>query len=223
MGTKKLDPRRPQVVKVSQIASQFYCEYKVHLEWVRPEQKIVTQAMKQGSAVHQHFEDQAVRLSAVDIEKRLEKGDLLTQAELAMEGEIEGVRLVGKADAVVYDQNRAFLIVEYKTSKRAQIFDDQRAQLGLYGLLLEQKGLDVSQLWLALVFTHPDSGQANRFKEPLEQRERVVAEIMKTRDGLANRGDTKMSLTVCGENRDVSIQSNCIAGVDSAQISLLAQ
>ena len=136
-------------IGVAALASQFYCEYKVENEFALGE--VPTEAKAKGTELHDELMPQ-VEITVKEFAKLVgEKKP--SYAVLGVWGEVEGLRLVGMPDHIVWSEGKPLWLVELKTTKGDPnpLWEDQEAQVRIYGLLLESMGFDCSKLRLALV------------------------------------------------------------------------
>jgi hypothetical protein len=136
-------------VGVSTLAGQFYCEYKVENEFALGE--IQTEAKQTGTELHDELIP-GIEIEAKDFAK-LVSGKKPSYAVLRVWGAVEGLRLVGMPDHIVWSAGRPLWLVELKTTKGdpMPLWEDQATQVRVYGLLLDSMGFDCSKLRLALV------------------------------------------------------------------------
>ncbi len=75
-------------------------------------------------------------------------------ASFPLSADFQGLKLVGVPDAVVFEESVPKYVLELKTTAKGdtrRIFDSQKAQALIYGLLLESIGFDCSCLNLVIV------------------------------------------------------------------------
>jgi PD-(D/E)XK nuclease superfamily len=136
-------------VAVSDIAEQFYCEYKVENEFAFGE--VPTEAKETGTELHDELIPQ-VSITKEQFVKLVERKEP-SFAVLRVWGNVGGLRIVGIPDHIVWAEGRPLWLVELKTTKGdpGSLWPDQESQIRIYGLLLELMGFDCSRLGLALV------------------------------------------------------------------------
>lgn len=136
-------------VAVSNIAAQYYCEYKTENEFALGE--IPTEAKDTGTALH----DELMPFEKVSAKQFVElvgrKGP--SYAVLGVWGEVGGLKVIGTPDHIVWERGRPLWLVELKTTRGdpTPLWEDQEIQTRIYGLLLDRMGLDCSKLRLAVV------------------------------------------------------------------------
>lgn len=138
-----------KAVSASSIGTQFFCEMKVEQGFVHGE--IETEEKTQGDVLHEELlamEPTTQKKLLDDIEKRK-----LVVASFPLAAEAEGLVLIGVPDAVIFQKGRPTHIIELKTTRgnASILYDGQRAQTVIYGLLLDQVGFDCGDLKLVVV------------------------------------------------------------------------
>jgi hypothetical protein len=122
---------------------------KVHLSY--QEGDIPTQEKEEGTALHSEL----LAMQKTTMERIITniKSGRLYGASFPLVAQITDVVVGGIPDLVVFEAARPKFIVELKTtSGRTDIvYDDQKAQASIYGLLLEQIGFDCTELKLVVV------------------------------------------------------------------------
>jgi PD-(D/E)XK nuclease superfamily len=136
-------------VGVSTLAAQFYCEYKVENEFAHGE--IPTEAKEKGTELHDELMPQ-VKIAPEEFAE-LVSAKKPSYGVLGVWGTVEGLRLVGMPDHIVWSEGRPLWLVELKTTKGdpGPLWEDQENQARVYGLLLDSMGFDCSKLRLAVV------------------------------------------------------------------------
>ena len=136
-------------VAVSSIAEQYYCEYKLENEFALGE--VPTEAKESGTALH----DELMPTERISKE---EFADLVGRKEpslavLGVWGPVDGLKVIGTPDHIIWSEGRPLWVVELKTTKGdpTPLWEDQENQVRIYGLLLERMGFDCSQMQLAVV------------------------------------------------------------------------
>ena len=136
-------------IAVSDIAGQFYCEYKVENEVAFGE--VPTDAKDIGTDLHDELipQEPITEKQFAELVSRKQP----SYAVLNVWGTVCGLRLVGTPDHIVWSEGRPLWLVELKTTKgdTSSLWPDQMNQIRVYGLLLELMGFDCSRLRLAVV------------------------------------------------------------------------
>ena len=139
-----------KAIPASSIAEQLYCEMKIEHEYVNGE--IETETKNEGTELHEKL----LAMEEATIEEII-KG-IGTQktfvASFPIAAKFQGLSLVGIPDAVVFEKSVPKYVLELKTTAKGdttRIYDSQKAQALIYGLLLESIGFDCSNLDLVIV------------------------------------------------------------------------
>lgn len=140
-------PRVAQLprVSVSTLSNQFYCEMQVHLarsHSLRTE----SAELAAGAAGHAAFEAEAEEISPDEITRAITAGEPLELVEMPLVAELNGVRLVGRADRIHLEGRSARLVLEFKFSGRRELFPSHIVQVEAYGRMLEANGFNTDRL-----------------------------------------------------------------------------
>lgn len=134
---------------VSDLTGQFYCEFKVENKYQLGE--IPTEAKEEGTSFH----DELIPQKPISREGfiKLVKQKKPTFAVLRVWGQLGDIQVIGMPDHIVWNDEKPRWLVELKTTSRepTTLWPDQRAQVIIYGALLEKMGFDCSDLQLAVV------------------------------------------------------------------------
>lgn len=147
-------------VAVSEIAEQFYCEYKLQLSIT--EGKLVTPQMELGALIH----DSVFKGRPVDpgeLLRRIRAGERLV-ATLPLVHRVNGLVIVGIPDAVLFGGGRALAVIELKTSNKwlGTVFKSEYVQAQLYAHLLVSLGLAGRDVVVAIAKLRRDVEDATR-------------------------------------------------------------
>ena len=142
----------------SEIADQFYCEYKVHLKRLHPEVRIELPALEHGETNHAVLVRQAKPVTHAEIEQSIRAGKPLAICEWMMEGRYQDVWIRGRPDFFAFEGKTALLLLDFKFSGAQRPFRDHEVQVEVYGLLSQSMGFSTEQLWLGIVMLPPVGG-----------------------------------------------------------------
>src|SRR5262249_1340753 len=121
----------------SEIADQFYCEYKVHLKRLHPEVRIELPSLELGEASHTALVSQAEPVTPTEIEQSIRVGKKLAICEWVLEGHFHGVRIRGRPDLFAFEGKNALLLLDFKFSAAKEPFRDHEVQAETYALLTQ--------------------------------------------------------------------------------------
>jgi len=138
-----------RAVSASSIGTQYFCEVKLDQTYIHGE--IETEEKTEGDVLHEELlamKPTTQKTLLKDIETRK-----LVVASFPLAAEAEGLVLIGVPDAVIFQKGKPTHIVELKTTRgdASILYDGQRAQTTIYGLLLDQVGFDCRDLKLVVV------------------------------------------------------------------------
>jgi hypothetical protein len=139
----------------SEVAQQYYCEYKVHLTRLHPEVLIDSPPLESGEASHAALASQAEPVSPAEIEQAIRTGKKLALPEWVLEGSFQGVRIRGRPDFFAFEGKKAVLLLEFKFSSAKQPFRDQEVQAELYALLAKSADFSTEGLCFGVVLFPP--------------------------------------------------------------------
>ncbi len=136
-------------VAVSSIAEQYYCEYKVENQFALGE--IPTETKDSGTALHDELMP-TERISREEFAELVGKKEP-SLAVLDVWGSVEGLKIVGEPDHIVWSEGKPLWVIELKTTRGDPnpLWEDQENQARIYGLLLDRMGFDCSKMRLAVV------------------------------------------------------------------------
>ena len=141
-------------LKVSDIASQFYDEKKLEVEYV--EGKLETEPMKIGTEGHEKLVEQQEKITLKEGWKEIYTTVTLFLSEFPFLATYKNIPIVGKPDLVVFMGGIPVLLFEYKFSKYTKTFISYHVQLQVEGLLLKELGFDTSSLLYAVIIAPPE-------------------------------------------------------------------
>jgi hypothetical protein len=175
-------------VGVSTLAGQWYCELKIDLKYRHPELSIVSPALERGTEGHGAFSADAVPMSREELEARVRGGEDVYLQESRFAAPIHDAPVVGVPDLVHLRGRDARLVLEFKFSRRDDLFIDRFIQAQTYGLLLEGNGYRMDEAVCVVgVLPSPASREADRSKMDYLRRDGVLAKILERSAGLRER------------------------------------
>ena len=148
----------------SEIAEQYYCEYKVHLKRLHPEVRVDLPPLELGEVCHTALVSQAQPVSAAEVEQAIRTGKKLTICERELEGHFRGVRIRGRPDFFAFEGKKALLLLDFKFSGAKEPFRDQEVQAEIYALLTQSMEFATEQLCFGIVL-FPPAGSGNGLRD----------------------------------------------------------
>jgi hypothetical protein len=153
-------------IGISYFAEQSYCEKRVEL-WLRnpsnvisipaeidldsPEAKTQEELVSRGKEFHESVACEPLAVATSKVEEGVHAEQSITLAESSFQADYDGLPLIGRPDAVLFEGMRATYILEYKVTDSDQLQRSHRVQLLLYGYLIAQQNFDVDNLVLICV------------------------------------------------------------------------
>jgi len=148
-------------VKISDIASQFYCEKKVELTYMQgdvdSEEKLLG---REGQA------EIAQELAEITLQRGWElmfSAHQFSVSEFLFFAKYNDLYLVFRPDRVLFVDGVPRLLVEFKFSKYSRPFISHHVQLQAEGILLEKLGFDVSSLYYLIVIAPIHADRDSKF------------------------------------------------------------
>jgi hypothetical protein len=135
----------------SEIADQFYCEYKVHLKRLHPEVQIDLPSLELGEVSHAALVSQSEPITAVEIEKSIRTNKKVAICEWMLEGCFQNVTIRGRPDFFAFEGMNALLLLDFKFSAARKPFRDHEVQAEIYALLAESMKFSTEQLCFGIV------------------------------------------------------------------------
>lgn len=139
---------RPYLI-VSDIASQFYSEAKLELEYIFG--KIRTIEQKQGKKLHELMVEQATEINYEDLFKEIEETEEITILETSFFMKYQDSIIAGKPDVIVFRRGIPILLLEYKFSKYTRTFQNQKVQAQVYCQILKEMDFNTDLLYYGII------------------------------------------------------------------------
>jgi len=160
-------------VKASDIASQYFCEKKVEMQYLHGE--IETERKILGTEAHEKLLDDSVKIKRADLWKEIYGKKPVFALEMPLLAKYKNLILAGQPDSVLFMRGLPLIIFEYKFSRARRPFRSHHVQTRTYGILLKNMGFDTDQLFYAIVIVNPEARDDETVKR------RVVNTIMENR------------------------------------------
>ncbi|MCL5068711.1 MAG: PD-(D/E)XK nuclease family protein [Thaumarchaeota archaeon] len=150
-------------IAASSIGEQYYCEMKVEQSYLNEE--IETEEKTRGDVLHEELlpmKESSWKEVINNIQKR--KSCIVA---FPLAAKVDGVTLVGQPDAVLFQNRNPTHVIELKTTRGSTtiVYEGQKAQASIYGLLLDGMGFDCSKLKLVIVKFRQTSRLGESWKE----------------------------------------------------------
>ena len=151
-GETKLRFNRSLII-ASDIASQYFCEKKVEMQYVHGE--VVTEAKMVGTEAHEKLLETAVEVKKEELWEKIYGAEPVFALEWFLVARFKEVLLGGKPDAVLFQNGNPLIVFEYKFSQSGIAYPPYHVQARTYGILLENMGFDTSKLFYSIVVADP--------------------------------------------------------------------
>jgi CRISPR/Cas system-associated exonuclease Cas4 (RecB family) len=160
-------------VRASDVASQYYCEKKVEMQYLYGE--IETETKNQGTEAHEKLLEGSEEVSRQNLWKKIHGKRPVFALELLLLAKYKGLILAGRPDCILFEKGFPLIIFEYKFSRSQRDYLSYHVQARTYGILLKNMGFDISKLFYAIVVAD------HRAKDDDQLKARVVDTILKNR------------------------------------------
>jgi hypothetical protein len=190
----------------SEVAEQYYCEYKVHLNRLHPEVRIESRPLELGEAQHAVLASQAELVTAAEVERAIRTGKKLALSEWVLEGTFQGVRVLGRTDFFTFEGKKALLLLDFKFSRAKTPFRNQEVQAELYALLAGSMDFSTEELCFGIVL-FPSAGLGGAFHEAVAMKAAMLRSLNEsgTLDKIAERCEQARKTLVCGRNKTATV------------------
>ena len=164
------------LVIASDVASQFYCEKKVEMQYLHG--KVETEAKTVGTQAHLNLTQDSVKVKRAELWRKIYGAKPVFALEMFLLAKYGDVLLAGKPDSVFFKQGSPLVVFEYKFSRSSVAYPSYHVQAQTYGVLLANMGFDTSQLFYAIVVADPETKGSRQLRRDVVHT--VVANPAKT-------------------------------------------
>ncbi len=126
---------RPYLI-VSDIASQFYSEAQLELDYIFG--KIETEEQKEGTKLHERMAEEAVVVKFKELIKNIPQAEQIVIMETTFLMKLHDEIIVGKPDVIIFKRGIPIFLFEYKFSKYTTTFPNQQVQAQIYCQILKE-------------------------------------------------------------------------------------
>jgi predicted RecB family nuclease len=152
-----------KVVRVSDVADQYYCEKKVEMRYTFG--RIENYEMTRGSQWHERLLDNMEKIKFKDIWKKIYEPNPLYVSEIPLLTRYRDIIIAGVPDAIFFTSGVPFFLLEYKFTRSTSPSVSNRVQVGTYGLLLNKIGFNTDHLFHAIVLVDPSLRTASNLRQ----------------------------------------------------------
>jgi len=147
----------------SDVASQFYCEKKVEMQYLHG--KVETEEKRCGSQAHENMTEDSLEVKSEELWQKIYGEEPIYALEMFLAAQYQGVMLAGAPDSVLFRRGRPQVVLEYKFSRSRLAYPSYHVQAQTYGILLENMGFDISELFYAIVVADPSTRGSSELRE----------------------------------------------------------
>ena len=158
-------------VRASDVASQYFCEKKVEMQYLHGEKG--TETKNQGTEAHEKLLAGSEEVSCQDLWKKIHGKKPVFALELLLLAKYKDLVLAGRPDCVLFEKGFPLIVFEYKFSRSQRDYLSYHVQARTYGLMLKSMGFDISRLFYAIVVAD------RRAKDDDQLKVRVVDAVLK--------------------------------------------
>jgi len=171
-GKSNLKFNRPYLI-VSDIASQFYSEAQIELDYIFG--KIKTEEQKEGAKLHERMAEDAVVITFKELVKNIPKAEEMVIMETTFLMKSHDDIIVGKPDVIIFKRGIPIFLFEYKFSKYSTTFTNQQVQAQIYCQILKELGYNTDLLCYGIIIAPRDmTKKSNKVKKiPREVLQRI--------------------------------------------------
>ncbi len=144
---------RPYLI-VSEIASQFYSEAKLELDYIFG--KTETEGQKEGAILHERMTEDAVTVKFKELIKKIPQAEEIVIMEASFLMKFNGDIIVGKPDVIIFKRGIPIFLFEYKFSKYSTTFPNQQVQAEVYCQILKELGYNTDLLYYGIILAPRD-------------------------------------------------------------------
>ncbi len=171
-GKSSLKFNRPYLI-VSDIASQFYSEAQLELDYIFG--KIETEAQKEGAKLHERMAEDAVAIKFKELVKSIPQAEEMVIMETTFLMKSHDDIILGKPDVIIFKRGIPIFLFEYKFSKYSTTFPNQQVQAQIYCQILKELGYNTDLLCYGIIIAPRDmTKKSNKVKQiPREVLQRI--------------------------------------------------
>jgi len=149
-------------VRASDVASQYFCEKKVEMQYLYGE--IETETKNQGTEAHEKLLEGSEEVSRQNLWKKIQGKKPVFALELLLLAKYKGLILAGRPDCILFEKGFPLIIFEYKFSRSKRDYLSYHVQARTYGIILQSIGFDISKLFYAIVVADRKAKDDNQFR-----------------------------------------------------------
>jgi hypothetical protein len=148
-------------IKISDLASQYYCEKKVELKYIHGD--IDTEEKLLGREGHDEIAQEFVEVTMQQAWERMFTTPHLSLSEFLFFAKYKDLYLAFRPDRVLFVNGVPRMLIEFKFSKYSRPFISHHVQLQAEGYLLKKLGFDVSTLYYLIIIAPINSDRDSKY------------------------------------------------------------
>ena len=152
-GESNLKFNRPYLI-VSDIASQFYSEAQLELDYIFG--KIETKEQKEGATLHERMAEDAVVIEFKELMETIPTAEEMEILETTLFMKYDNEIIVGKPDVIIFKRGIPIFLFEYKFSKYITTFPNQQVQAQTYCQIIKELGYNTDMLYYGIILAPRD-------------------------------------------------------------------
>ncbi|MFW9878492.1 MAG: hypothetical protein ACFFG0_35880 [Candidatus Thorarchaeota archaeon] len=152
-GKSNLKFNRPYLI-VSDIASQFYSEAQLELDYIFG--KIETEEQKEGAKLHEKMAEDAVVIKFKKLMENIQQVEEIVIMETTYLMKFNDNIIIGKPDVIIFKRGIPIFLFEYKFSNYSTTFPNQRVQAQIYCQMLKEMGYNTDLLCYGIIVAPRD-------------------------------------------------------------------
>ncbi len=173
---------RPYLI-VSDIASQFYSEAQLELDYIFG--KVKTKEQEEGIKLHERMTEDAVVVKFKELLETIPKAEELVVMESSFLMKFNEDIIVGKPDVIIFKKGIPIFLFEYKFSKYITTYPNQRVQAQIYCQILKELEYNTDLLCYGIIIAPRDlTKKSNKVKNiPREVLKRIdISSLIQKRE-----------------------------------------
>lgn len=155
-------------IKISDIASQYYCEKKVELKYVHGD--IETEEKLLGREGHDELAKQFVEVTMQEGWEHMFTTPRFSLSEFLFFAKYKDLYLAFQPDRVLFVNGVPKMLIEFKFSKYRRPFISHHVQLQAEGYLFKKLGFDVSSLYYLIVIAPINADRDSKYLNDIPKR-----------------------------------------------------
>ncbi|HEC40983.1 hypothetical protein LCGC14_0753760 [marine sediment metagenome] len=155
-------------IKISDIASQYYCEKKVELKYVHGD--IDTEEKLLGREKHGEIAQELVEVKMQQAWEQIFTTNHFSLSESLFFAKYKDNYLVFKPDRVLFVAGLPKILIEFKFSRYSRPFISHHVQLQTEGYLLSKLGFDVSTLYYLVIIAPINADRDSKYLSDIPKR-----------------------------------------------------